>query len=76
MLVGEKYPFIHLSHMFKCILFLDVHMKYFNFTLFSSERVDASGATGDRLKEGGSINKSLVTLGKIISTLGKITYRP
>ena len=35
-----------------------------------SERVDASGATGQRLKEGGSINKSLVCLGKIISTLG------
>ena len=39
-----------------------------------SERVDASGVTGQRLKEGGSINKSLVTLGKIISTLGKLFH--
>ena len=36
-----------------------------------SERADASGASGDRLKEGGSINKSLVTLGHCISRLGK-----
>ena len=36
----------------------------------TSERADTSGACGDRLKEGGSINKSLVTLGNVISTLG------
>ena len=35
-----------------------------------SERADATGATGDRLKEGGLINKSLVTLGTVISHLG------
>ena len=35
-----------------------------------SERSSASGATGDRLKEGANINKSLVTLGIVISTLG------
>ena len=34
-----------------------------------SERADASGATGQRLKEGGHINKSLVTLGSVISAL-------
>ncbi|RXN00465.1 Kinesin-like protein KIF16B [Acipenser ruthenus] len=34
-----------------------------------SERADASGATGVRLKEGGNINKSLVTLGNVISAL-------
>ena len=44
---------------------------YHHCHVFCSERVDASGATGQRLKEGGSINKSLVCLGKIISTLGK-----
>jgi kinesin family protein 16B len=37
-----------------------------------SERADTSGATGDRLKEGGSINKSLVTLGHCISRLGML----
>ena len=37
-----------------------------------SERADATGATGDRLKEGGLINKSLVTLGTVISHLGKV----
>ena len=36
-----------------------------------SERASASGATGDRLKEGANINKSLVTLGIVISTLGR-----
>ena len=35
-----------------------------------SERADAAGTSGQRLKEGGIINKSLVTLGSVISTLG------
>lgn len=39
--------------------------------LFLSERASASGAVGDRLKEGANINKSLVTLGIVISTLGE-----
>ena len=38
---------------------------------FLSERASASGAVGDRLKEGANINKSLVTLGIVISTLGE-----
>ena len=33
--------------------------------LAGSERADATGATGQRLKEGSSINKSLVTLGNV-----------
>eukprot|EP00911_Craspedida_sp_UC1_P002595 UC1_evm1s1923 len=37
--------------------------------LAGSERVSRSGAEGDRLKEGGSINKSLSTLGLVISNL-------
>ncbi|XP_043968903.1 kinesin-like protein KIF16B isoform X2 [Gambusia affinis] len=37
--------------------------------LAGSERADATGATGARLKEGGNINKSLVTLGNVISAL-------
>ena len=40
------------------------------FLVFHSERADATGATGVRLKEGGNINKSLVTLGSVISSLG------
>ena len=39
-----------------------------------SERASASGATGVRLKEGGSINKSLTTLGLVISTLGILPF--
>ena len=39
--------------------------------MFFSERADATGATGERLMEGGLINKSLVTLGTVISHLGK-----
>ena len=35
-----------------------------------SESADASGATGLRLKEGGNINRSLVTLGTVIALLG------
>lgn len=41
--------------------------------LAGSERADATGATGARLKEGGNINKSLVTLGNVISALGGFT---
>lgn len=41
--------------------------------LAGSERADATGATGVRLKEGGNINKSLVTLGNVISALGMLT---
>ena len=37
--------------------------------LAGSERADATGATGDRLKEGANINKSLSTLGNVISAL-------
>ncbi|XP_063172512.1 kinesin-like protein KIF16B isoform X3 [Candoia aspera] len=41
--------------------------------LAGSERADATGATGVRLKEGGNINKSLVTLGNVISALADIS---
>ncbi|XP_049854546.1 kinesin-like protein Klp98A isoform X1 [Schistocerca gregaria] len=39
--------------------------------LAGSERADTSGATGQRLKEGAHINKSLVTLGSVISALAE-----
>jgi kinesin family member 16B len=42
-----------------------------NFT--GSERATATGATGQRLKEGAHINKSLVTLGSVISALAEQT---
>jgi len=37
--------------------------------LAGSERAASTGATGDRLKEGSNINKSLSVLGKCISIL-------
>lgn len=39
--------------------------------LAGSERAGKTGATGDRLQEGSNINKSLSTLGKVITALAK-----
>jgi len=39
--------------------------------LAGSERAASTGASGDRLKEGANINKSLMILGKVISALAK-----
>ncbi|RKP07746.1 hypothetical protein THASP1DRAFT_5696, partial [Thamnocephalis sphaerospora] len=39
--------------------------------LAGSERANSTGATGTRLKEGANINKSLTTLGKVISALAE-----
>ena len=47
---------------------------YFFLAVYDSERANATGATGDRLKEGANINKSLVTLGNVISALGKAAF--
>ena len=41
--------------------------------LAGSERAAKTGASGERLKEGGNINKSLTTLGVVISTLADIS---
>lgn len=39
--------------------------------LAGSERASQTGAEGQRLREGGNINKSLVCLGSVISALGE-----
>ena len=39
--------------------------------LAGSENASAAGTTGERLKEGGSINKSLLTLGLVIKQLSQ-----
>ncbi|XP_034559758.1 kinesin-like protein KIF1A isoform X2 [Notolabrus celidotus] len=44
--------------------------------LAGSERADSTGAKGTRLKEGANINKSLTTLGKVISALAEIDSVP
>ncbi|XP_052103729.1 kinesin-like protein KIF28P isoform X1 [Mytilus californianus] len=41
--------------------------------LAGSERADSTGATGDRLKEGSAINKSLSTLGNVIKALADLS---
>lgn len=43
--------------------------------LAGSERADSTGAEGVRLKEGANINKSLTTLGKVISGLAEMAAK-
>ncbi|XP_042272265.1 kinesin-like protein KIF1A isoform X3 [Thunnus maccoyii] len=43
--------------------------------LAGSERADSTGAKGTRLKEGANINKSLTTLGKVISALAEVNKK-
>ncbi|KAK3720237.1 hypothetical protein RRG08_007860 [Elysia crispata] len=43
--------------------------------LAGSERADSTGAKGTRLKEGANINKSLTTLGKVISALAEMANK-
>ncbi len=42
--------------------------------LAGSERAASTGAEGTRLKEGAMINKSLTTLGKVISALADMVW--
>ena len=44
--------------------------------LAGSERANSTGATGQRLKEGANINKSLTTLGKVIAALAQAAGAP
>ncbi len=41
--------------------------------LAGSEKLGKTGATGDRMKEGCSINKSLTVLGQVISKLADLS---
>ncbi|KAG1662032.1 Kinesin-like protein unc-104 [Nymphon striatum] len=43
--------------------------------LAGSERAESTGAKGTRLKEGANINKSLTTLGKVISALAEVATK-
>lgn len=52
------------------ILFFVSHWIFFP---KGSERADSTGATGDRLKEGANINKSLSALGNVISALADLS---
>lgn len=47
----------------------DPAFNYNHLSFQGSERADSTGATGDRLKEGANINKSLSALGNVISAL-------
>jgi len=61
-----------LSHQVNCAhdaLTLFSHTPPSLVDLAGSERANSTGATGQRLKEGANINKSLTTLGKVISAL-------
>ncbi|KAF7638141.1 Kinesin motor domain-containing protein [Meloidogyne graminicola] len=55
-----------------------VHAKFHFVDLAGSERLKRTGATGDRAKEGISINSGLLALGNVISALGsgKIGHVP
>lgn len=44
--------------------------------LAGSERADSTGATGDRLKEGANINKSLSALSNVIKALADLSSNP
>ncbi|KAF3855493.1 hypothetical protein F7725_016216 [Dissostichus mawsoni] len=55
--------------LFKCKMYVS---KISLVDLAGSERADSSGAKGTRLKEGANINKSLTTLGKVISALAEM----
>ncbi|CAF3486029.1 unnamed protein product [Rotaria socialis] len=63
------------THDFKTDLTTEKQSKISLVDLAGSERADSTGATGDRLKEGANINKSLTTLGKVIAALAEMSSR-
>ena len=44
--------------------------------LIPSERASSTGASGDTLKQGAAINKSLSSLGNVIAALAKQSENP
>uniref|UniRef100_A0A8C5I1Z9 Kinesin-like protein n=1 Tax=Gouania willdenowi TaxID=441366 RepID=A0A8C5I1Z9_GOUWI len=62
------------SHAIFTIMLTQVLSKINLVDLAGSERVDSSQTKGSRLKEGANINKSLVTLGSVISALALKMY--
>ena len=52
-----------------CFVQISLYMHSSLVDLTGSERANSTGATGQRLKEGANINKSLTTLGKVIAAL-------
>jgi kinesin family protein 1 len=64
----EKVSRIRYEHF--SVFVVDLGLIYHSLVdLAGSERANSTGATGQRLKEGANINKSLTTLGKVISSL-------
>ncbi|CAF5099234.1 unnamed protein product [Rotaria magnacalcarata] len=63
------------THDFKTDLTTEKQSKISLVDLAGSERADSTGATGDRLKEGANINKSLTTLGKVIAALAEMSSK-
>ena len=57
--------------MFLFLAFISQVSKISLVDLAGSERAESTGAKGKRLKEGANINKSLTTLGKVISSLAE-----
>jgi hypothetical protein len=65
----EIYFVLMLTHLplYNLILLSWTPVFIFGYVFLGSERADSTGATGDRLKEGANINKSLSALGNVIS---------
>lgn len=64
-----------LTMFYKLTFFISQVSKISLVDLAGSERADSTGAKGTRLKEGANINKSLTTLGKVISALAEVVSK-
>ena len=68
-----KFAFLHKEHTCSTVSILKQTSVMNLVDLAGSERADSTGATGDRLKEGANINKSLSALGNVIKALADIS---